>query len=115
MRDTAKRIHQRALSGCLPVAEDGLRGIGRIAINEFATLRGHRYDKLVSDLDRERAMRPNSGCDETQLRGFLTRLGATRSMETEAIAMDMWMPCYMRFRMRIDPTRLPRGCLFYRR
>jgi len=90
--DTVKQIDQRALTQQLGPAEDHLDGIRRIAIDECAVQRGHRYATVVLDLDRKRIVWIARGRDQDALRGFFVALGTERCAQLEAVAVDMWAP-----------------------
>lgn len=90
--DTVKQIDARALTARLGAAEDHLDGIRRVAIDEFAIQRGHRYATVVLDLDRKRVVWIARGRDQAALRGFFAALGPTRCAQLEAAAVDMWAP-----------------------
>ena len=104
--DTVKQIDQRALAQQLGAAEDHLDGIRRIAIDEFAVRRGHRYATVVLDLDRKRVVWIARGRDQEALRGFLTALGPTRCALLEAIAVDMWKPYAAELRVHCPQAAL---------
>lgn len=104
--DTVKQIDQRALTQQLGAAEDHLDGIRRIAIDEFAIQRGHRYATVVLDLDRKRIVWIARGRDQEALRGFFTALGATRCAQLEAVAVDMWAPYAAEVRARCPQAQL---------
>ncbi len=90
--DTVKQIDQRALTQRLGAAEDHLDGLRRIAIDEFAMQRGHRYATVVLDLERKRVVWIARGRDQEALRGFFTAVGPARCAQLEAVAVDMWAP-----------------------
>lgn len=72
--------HQRA---------DQLSGLVRIAVDEKAWRRGHRYVSLVADHQHPRTVWMAEGRKEETLAGFFKELGPERSSALEAISLDM--------------------------
>jgi transposase len=64
------------------------RGVRRIAIDEIAVRKGHRYMTIVVDLDSGRVLYFAEGKDHTSLKTFFQRLRRSRA-RLEAIAVDM--------------------------
>ena len=59
-----------------------------IAVDEFATRKGHRYMTVVMDLESGAIVHAQEGKDATALAGFLDRLKRSRA-PLQAVAMDM--------------------------
>lgn len=84
---TAKAIDFRALERTVgPVDLDGVR---RIAMDEFALQKGHRYATVVVDVERKRVLWVGRGRSRAALRPFFELLGPERRARIEAVAMDM--------------------------
>lgn len=74
---TAKAIDFRALERSVgPVDLDGVR---LIAMDEFATQKGHRYATVVVDVERKRALWVGRGRSRAQVRPFFELLGPDRA------------------------------------
>lgn len=90
---TAKRLHQRALEQQLgPITTASLQGVRRLAIDEFAIQKGHRYATVVVDADTRRVLWVARGRDRAALRPFFERLGPAGCAALEAVAVDMHAP-----------------------
>jgi len=84
---TAKAIDQRALEQRLgPVELDGVR---RLAMDEFAIQKGHRYATAVVDVERRRVLWVGRGRSRAEVRTFFELLGPQRCADIQAVAMDM--------------------------
>ena len=84
---TAKAIDFRALERDLgPVDLDGVR---RLAMDEFAIQKGHRYATVVVDVERKRVLWVGRGRSRTEIRPFFELLGPERCAQVQAVAMDM--------------------------
>lgn len=84
---TAKAIDFRTLERTLgPVNLDGVR---RIAMDEFAIQKGHRYATVVVDVERKRVLWIGRGRSRAEVRPFFERLGPERCAQIQAVAMDM--------------------------
>ena len=84
---TAKAIDFRALERRVgPVDLDGVR---RLAMDEFAIQKGHRYATVVVDVERKRVLWVGRGRSRAEVRPFFERLGPERCAQVEAVAMDM--------------------------
>ena len=84
---TAKAIDFRALERRLgPVDLDGVR---RLAMDEFAIQKGHRYATVVVDPERKRVLWVGRGRSRAEVRPFFELLGAERCAQIKAVAMDM--------------------------
>lgn len=84
---TAKAIDFRALERRMgPVDLDGVR---RIAMDEFAIQKGHRYATVVVDVERKRVLWVGRGRSRAEVRPFFELLGPERCARIEAVAMDM--------------------------
>lgn len=70
-----------------------LRKVRLIAVDEFATHKGHRYMTTVLDLETGQVLWVAEGRDAKALMVFLRRLKQAHA-PLEAIAMDMW-PAYL--------------------
>lgn len=91
--DTVKQIDKRSLSARLgPMEESDFSGVRRIAIDEFALHRGHRYATLVVDVDTKRVLWVNRGRDAEALSGFFQALGAEGRERIEAVVIDLARP-----------------------
>lgn len=84
---TAKALDFRALEQRLgPVDLDGVR---RLAMDEFAIQKGHRYATVVVDVERKRVLWVGRGRSRAEIRPFFERLGPERCAQIQAVAMDM--------------------------
>ena len=84
---TAKAIDFRALERHVgPLDLDGVR---RIAMDEFAIQKGHRYATVVVDVERKRVLWVGRGRSRAEVRPFFELLGPERCARIEAVAMDM--------------------------
>ncbi|MBO1853096.1 ISL3 family transposase [Pseudomonas aeruginosa] len=84
---TAKAIDFRSLERKLgPVDLDGVR---RIAMDEFAVQKGHRYATVVVDVERKRVLWVGRGRSRAEIRPFFELLGPQRCADIQAVAMDM--------------------------
>lgn len=91
--DTVRQIDQRALER--RVGPIDVRGVRRIAIDEFALHKGHVYATLVVDADTKRVLWVGRGRSGENLRPFFTLLGAEGCRALEAVAMDLF-PAYVK-------------------
>ena len=84
---TAKALDFRALEQRPgPVDLDGVR---RLAMDEFAIHKGHRYATVVVDVERKRVRWVGRGRSRAEIRPFFERLGPERCAQIQAVAMDM--------------------------
>lgn len=84
---TAKTIDFRTLERTVgPVDLDGVR---RLAMDEFAIQKGHRYATVVVDVQRKRVLWVGRGRSRAEVRPFFDLLGPERCAQIEAVAMDM--------------------------
>lgn len=84
---TAKAIDFKALERRLgPVDLDGVR---RIAMDEFAVQKGHRYATVVIDVECKRVLWVGRGRARADVRPFFELLGPERCLQVQAVAMDM--------------------------
>lgn len=81
-----KNILRDHLERC--AAKRSWRGVRRIAIDEIAIRKGHRYMTVVVDLDTGQVLFTAEGRDHTSLKPFFQRLRRARA-ELKAIAVDM--------------------------
>lgn len=88
--DMIKEIQKRDLTRRF--AEPDLRGLRRIAIDEIAVTKGHRYMTIVLDLDSGAVVFAGDGKGGDALDPFWKRLGRRRT-RIEAVAMDL-SPAY---------------------
>jgi transposase len=84
--DTVSEIEKRYLKK--HYAKPKLRNLKRIAIDEIAVRKGHRYLTLVLDLDTGRVVYVGKGRNKQALSRFWKRLSASRA-KIEAVAIDM--------------------------
>lgn len=84
---TAKAIDFRALERDLGPVD--LEGVRRIAMDEFAIQKGHRYATVVVDVERKRVLWVGRGRSRAEIRPFFELLGPERCTRIEAVAMDM--------------------------
>lgn len=84
---TAKAIDFRALERDLGPVD--LEGVRRIAMDEFAIRKGHRYATVVVDVERKRVLWVGRGRSRAEIRPFFELLGPERCTRIEAVAMDM--------------------------
>ena len=84
--DTMRKIEGRYLKKNF--AKPKLGKLKRIAIDEIAVRKGHRYLTLVLDLDTGRVVYVGKGRKKQSLNGFWKRLRASRA-NVEAVAIDM--------------------------
>lgn len=90
---TVKQIDQRTLERRLGPID--LRGIRRIAIDEFALHKGQDYATLVVDPTTKRVLWVGRGRGREQLRAFFRLLGPNGCAALEAVVMDLW-PAYVK-------------------
>ncbi len=84
---TAKAIDFRTLERRMgPIDLDGVR---RIAMDEFAIQKGHRYATVVVDVERKRVLWVGRGRSRAEVRPFFELLGPERCAQVQAVAMDM--------------------------
>lgn len=84
--DTVREIEQQYLE--THFSEPKLKHLKRIAIDEIAVRKGHRYLTLVLDLDSGRVVYVGKGRKKQSLNGFWKRLAASRA-KIQAVATDM--------------------------
>ena len=86
-----------------------LKELRRIAIDEIAVAKGHRYRTLVMDLDTGAVVFVGEGKGADALKPFWKRLKSSRS-KIEAVAMDM-SPAYF----EAVTTNLPKAAIVFDR
>jgi transposase len=87
---TAKAIHQRALYAQVgPITREGLAGVRRLALDEFAIEKGHQYATIIVDPDRRKVLWVARGRDRAAVAGFFDVLGPDGCAQIEAAVMDM--------------------------
>lgn len=69
--------------------------VKRIAIDEIAIRKGHRYASLIIDFDRHRVLWAFEGRDKKALDDFFKKLGPEGCSKIEAVGMDMWEPYFL--------------------
>ena len=85
--ETAKAIDFRALERRLrPIDLDGVR---RLAMDEFAIQKGHRYATVVADAERKRVLWIGRCRSRAEVRPFFELLRPERCALIQAVAMDM--------------------------
>ena len=89
--DVIKAIQKRYLKNHF--ARPSLRHVRRIAIDEIAVRKGHRYQTVVMDLDTGVVVFVGDGKGERSLRPFWRRLRRS-GVQVEAVAIDM-APAYI--------------------
>jgi transposase len=87
--DTVKDIHTWALTQRFKRRR--LRHLRRLAVDEVAVRKRHRYLTVVLDHDTGQVVWVGQGRDRASLEPFLVRLKRAR-VPIQAIAMDMWRP-----------------------
>jgi len=70
-----------------------LQDVSRIAIDEFAILKGHVYMSVVMDIDSGRALFVGEGRSKESLEKFWQRVKHS-GVQIKAVAIDMW-PAYI--------------------
>lgn len=101
---TAKAIDFRTLERTLgPVDLDGVR---RIAMDEFAIQKGHRYATVVVDVERKRVLWVARGRSRAEVRPFFELLGPERCAQVQAVAMDMNTAYDLEVRARCPNARV---------
>jgi transposase len=85
--DAVKDLHKSALERRLEPAD--LSGVTRLAMDEFAIQKGHRYATVVIEPIRRRVLWVGRGRDRESVKPFFELLGPERSARIEAVAMDM--------------------------
>lgn len=107
--DTVKEIDKRALAARLgPLALSDFSTVRRIAIDEFAVRRGHRYATLVVDAETKRVLWVHRGRDAEALTGFFTALGPAGRARIEAVVIDLALPYVKAVR-----THCPQAAIVY--
>jgi Transposase and inactivated derivatives len=104
--DTVKAIDKRALVARLGPIDLG--GVRRIAIDEFATHRGHQYATIVADVETKRVLWIARGRDGEALAGFFALLGPAGCAALEAVVLDLWRPYLKAVR-----THCPHAAIVY--
>jgi len=89
--DTIKEIHRWALDR--KFKKRRIKHLRRLAVDEVAVRKGHRYLTIVLDLDSGEVVWVCEGRESQSLEPFLKRLRRA-GVPIEAIAMDMW-PAYL--------------------
>lgn len=84
---TTKAIDFRSLEHRLGPVD--LDGVTRIAMDEFAIQKGHRYATVVVDVARKRVLWVGRGRSRADVRPFFQLLGPERCAQIQAVAMDM--------------------------
>lgn len=69
--------------------------VRRIAIDEIAIRKGHKYASLIIDFDRHRVLWAFEGREKKALDEFYKKLGPDRCSKIEAVGMDMWEPYFL--------------------
>lgn len=85
--ETVRRIDRQRLEGklaALPEAQPV-----RLAMDEFALFKGHRYATVVLDADTRQVLWVGEGRSREAIRPFFDWLGPARCAQIEAVAMDM--------------------------
>ncbi|AXA89782.1 ISL3 family transposase [Massilia sp. YMA4] len=85
--DTVRRIERSNLEAQLAGLPDAQPT--RLAMDEFALFKGHRYATVVLDADTRRVLWVGEGRSREALRPFFEWLGPERCRAIEAVAMDM--------------------------
>jgi transposase len=84
---TVKKIDKAYLTRTLGPAE--LDGVSKLAMDEFAIQKGHRYATVVVDPSCKRVLWVGRGRSREEVRPFFELLGPQRCKLIEAVAMDM--------------------------
>jgi transposase len=103
--DTIKEIQKRDLSRRF--ARPKLKHLKRIAIDEIAVAKGHRYLSVVMDLDSGAVVFVGDGKGADALKPFWKRLRPSKA-KIEAVAMDMSAA----YRLAVS-THLPRAVIVF--
>lgn len=107
--DTVKEIDKRSLLARLgPMEKSDFSNVRRIAIDEFALHRGHRYATVVVDVDSKRVLWINRGRDAEGLTGFFEALGKKGRERIEAVVIDMARPF-----VKAVKTHLPNAAIVF--
>lgn len=107
---TVKQIDQRALERRLGSLD--LRGVRRIAIDEFALHKGRQYATLVVDAMTKRVLWVGRGRSSEELGTFFALLGAEGCQAIEAVVTDLF-PAYVRAIRRHCPNAAIVADLFH--
>jgi transposase len=83
VRELDRRRLQALVDG-LPPAQPQ-----RLAMDEFAVFKGHRYASVIIDADTRRVLYVAQGRTRRSIRPFFEQLGAEGCARIEAVAMDM--------------------------
>ena len=84
---TVKKIDKAYLSRTLGPVD--LDGVTKLAMDEFAIQKGHRYATVVIDPTCKRVLWVGRGRSREEVRPFFQLLGPERCRRIEAVAMDM--------------------------
>jgi transposase len=85
--DAVKELHKSALTRRLEPAD--FSGVTRLAMDEFAIQKGHRYATVVIEPIRRRVLWVGRGRTRESVTPFFEQLGPERCAQIEAVAMDM--------------------------
>lgn len=87
---TVKRIDKDALKKRLDPPD--FSSVERIAVDEIAIEKGHKYATMVLDFDKHRVLWASKGRTKESLDEFYKMLGKAGCKRLKAVAMDMWEP-----------------------
>lgn len=85
-----KEIDKQALKERLDPPD--FSDVERIAVDEIAIQKGHKYATMIIDFDRHRVLWVSKGRKKESLDAFYKKLGEEGCKKIKAAAMDMWEP-----------------------
>jgi transposase len=85
--DAVKDVHKSALERRLDPPDFG--DVTRLAMDEFAIQKGHRYATVIIEPTRRRVLWVGRGRERASVRPFFELLGPKLCAKIEAVAMDM--------------------------
>jgi len=88
--DTVKSIDLEILQA--QISRQKLQGVRRIAVDEIARARRHKYLTVVTDLDRGKVIWVKGGRKSKSFKEFFKARSSAGGSGVQVVAMDMWRP-----------------------